>query len=79
MAEYEARFTRVTIAPVGDPIFSETATHISIEDDAGGEFVSVVQDAADGKQTIRIAADEWPIIRVAIDSVIARCRPASGK
>lgn len=43
IADYTARPTRFTIAPRGEPIFSERATTIEIDDEAGGEFIRVRQ------------------------------------
>lgn len=68
------RYTQITVAPEGEPIFSEAATHITIEDVAG-EFVKVKQICDHSENgTIAINPEEWPAIRDAIDSMIAECR-----
>lgn len=77
MIEYETRTTRLTIAPVGEPIFSERATDVSIEDEAGGEFVTIQQksltvDRLD--QKISIDPAEWPTLKEAIERLLADCR-----
>lgn len=65
----------MAVAPEGEPIFSEMATHISIEDEASGEFVKVwqISDHAE-KGAIAINPDEWPSLCDAIDTMIAACR-----
>ena len=69
------RYTQISVAPEGDPIFSEMATHISIEDEACGEYVRVVQygDKAE-KGEININPEEWPAIRDAINTMVVSCR-----
>lgn len=70
--KYETRTTRITVAPEGEPTFSEMATHIEIDDEAAGEFVSVTQPGGAGG--IKICPQEWPAIREAIDKMIGECR-----
>jgi len=68
--EYEAIYTRITVKPVKDPIFSERLTHIEIEDEAAGCFVEIRQ-AVDGP--IQIDDCDWPLIRDAVDTMMAEC------
>jgi hypothetical protein len=69
--EYETRVTRLTVNVVGDPIFSEQATHIELIDNAAGEHVRVTQDTDDAKAgRIHIAAEEWPHIKAAIEQLL---------
>lgn len=72
----EARTTRITIAPPGEPLFSERATVVEIQDEAGGEFVVISQDMPSHGWTGKLAFEpnEWPVIRDAIDRMIADCR-----
>ena len=73
--KYEKRVTKLTVLPEGERIFSEAATDVVIQDEASGEFVEVIQsddNAAMG--TIKIMREEWPILREAIDEMIAECR-----
>ena len=71
--EYEERMTRLVIAPKGEPIFSEQATTVEIDDESGGEFVVISQHLGDyGK--IAIDPTEWPAIRAAVDKMIGLCR-----
>lgn len=69
------RLTQLTVLPEGEPIFSEMATHISIEDEACGEYVRVTQygDKAE-KGELCISPEEWPTLRDAIDDMIFECR-----
>ena len=72
---YETRITRLTVLPKGDPLFSEKATHIQIEDESAGEFISIEQtyeSATPGK--IVINPDEWPEIRDAVQKLLDDCR-----
>ena len=69
------RITQITLVPEGEPIFSENAFVIEINDDAGGEFLSVKsheEQCRDGE--IRINPSEWPALRDAIDRMIKECR-----
>jgi hypothetical protein len=69
--KYETRPSQWIVAPEGDPMFSERATRITIEDEAAGEFIQVEQEEI-GK--IQINLDEWPILRAVIDHAIEQCR-----
>ena len=69
------RLTQLTVLPEGEPIFSEMATQITIEDEATGEYVKVWQIRAHAeKGIIEISPEEWPILRDAIDDMIFECR-----
>ena len=69
---------KTCLVPEGEPIFSEMATTVEIVDEAGGEFLEVRQQC--GKMTkadlmISINPEEWPMLRAAIDVMVAKCRP----
>ena len=72
--EYETRVTSWTVAPKGDPTFSEMATVVSIDDEAAGEFVTVSQQGRVDLGKIAIDPGEWPALRAAIDEAISECR-----
>lgn len=75
MTEYETRTTRVTVAPKGEPIFSERSTHVFIEDLAGGEFVRVEQMHGEGRaDSISIDPEEWAMLLLAINNMVKECR-----
>lgn len=65
------RITQITLLPENEPIFSETAFIIQIEDEAGGEFVSVrSNDQSCQRGQIRIDSSEWEVLKSAIDRMI---------
>lgn len=71
--EYITRTTRLSVMPKGAPIFSERCTHVSIVDEAAGEFLEIEQQSGcpDVKaQTITIEASEWPELKGAIDNLL---------
>ena len=68
---YESRETSWVVLPANADIFSELATVIKIEDECGGEFVTVEQDT---RGLIAIDPDEWPALRSVINKAIAKCR-----
>ena len=67
---YQTRVTQMTILPEGEPVYSEGATRIAIDDEGGGEFVVVSQD----KGSILIDPEEWRPLRDAIDKMLSECR-----
>lgn len=73
MEEYETRVTQLTVVPDGEPIFSEMAYVVEIEDEAGGEYVTV-ESQADAYGKIAIAPQEWPALRAAIEKMLMSCR-----
>ena len=64
------RYTMLSLVPEGENLFHELASHISIADEAGGEFVIVRQE--DGH--LKIDPEEWPQLREAIDVMIRDCK-----
>lgn len=75
---YETRVTAMVVAPKGEPIYSEQATTVQIDDEAAGEFVVVSQEGgrAPEKGKISINPEEWPALRKAIDRLVKECRDA---
>lgn len=71
----KARVTRIVLVPDGEPLFSETATTVEIEDEAGGEFVEVSQHGFTDAGKIQINPEEWPALRAAINRMVRECRP----
>ena len=71
------RTTRIVVLPPGEPLFSELATEIEIQDEAGGEFVVIRQcrDTADKAGEIKVDPEEWPELRAAVDRMVAQCQP----
>jgi len=68
MKKLHQRITQITILPEGEPIFSEMATVLTIEDEAAGEYVTITQPH-DGN--IRIERREWQSVCEAIDTLMA--------
>ena len=74
MNEYETLISAVTVLPKGEPMYSEMATTIRLEDEAGGLFVVVEQDGGHvDKKGVAIDQAEWPQIRKAIDTLMEVC------
>ena len=67
---YKTRITQITIVPEGEPIYSEGATRIEIDDEGAGEFVVVSQD----KGKILIDPEEWRPLCEAINKMISECK-----
>jgi len=74
MKKPETRVTRIVVAPPNEPTFSEMATTVEIEDEAGGEFVEVSQHGAPELGKIQISPEEWPALRAAINRLVRACR-----
>lgn len=70
----ETRITSLIVLPEGEPIFSERATIVRIEDEAGGEYIVVSQDSIPGRGNVAINPEEWPDIRDAIERMMKECR-----
>lgn len=66
------RTTQVMITPPGEPIFSERAYTISIDDHGAGEFVTVCARTAPSGE-VAIDKTEWPALRDAIDFMVEEC------
>ena len=71
----ETRITSLIVLPEGEPIFSERATIVRIDDEAGGEYIVVSQDSIPGRGNVAINPEEWPDIRDAIERMMKECRP----
>lgn len=68
MSKLQTRVTRIHLTP--DSIFHERAFSIEIDDEGGGEFLAIRNDS----QQLDIDADEWPVLRDAIDSMFKNVR-----
>ena len=72
MADYHAIPARVIVKPRNEPIFSEMATIVEVTDEAAGPFVTVRQPGGHIQaRGIDIEGPEWPLIRQAIDDMLA--------
>lgn len=71
MKEFITRTKTLIVLQKGNPIFSEGATEISIEDEAAGEFLEIHQYQDDERvNRIAINPEEWPHIRRAVDYLV---------
>lgn len=68
------RITRISVLPDNCSIFEDQATHIEVDDEGGGEFVSVMQPHMRTCEAFQISPKEWPAIRSAINKLIKECK-----
>ena len=68
--QYEIITKSFMTKPPDEPIYSEMATEITLEDEAAGLFVSIIQCHGDGEQKVSICKEEWPLIRQAVDDLM---------
>lgn len=76
MSRYKIRTARLSIVKDDGDLFSETTTHVEIDDEAAGEFVKITQQFDGGtNQVTVIEPAEWPALRDAIEQMIKECKP----
>jgi len=78
MKPYISRITQMTIAPEGEPIFSEMATDICIDDEAAGEYI-ILKQITRNDGTIAIYPEEWDVIKATIDQMFAEIKAHESK
>lgn len=69
--KYISRIKSIIIAPVGEPIFSERATEVSIEDEAAGEFIKIRQYHEDKTEYPYVSFNDMEELNVVIEA--AQC------
>ena len=74
MTEYVTRTKTLIVLPDGEPIFSERATEIYIEDDAGGEYVVIDQSGNERENGVAVWRSDWPAIRDAVEKLLGECQ-----
>ena len=75
--KYTSRITQMTVLPVGEPLFSETATVISIEDEAAGEYIKITQQTdatSENNQTVAFDAEDWEEVKDAVAQMFGEIR-----
>jgi len=75
--KYTSRITQMTVLPVGEPIFSERATVITIEDEAAGEYLRITQqtDATfESNQTVSFDQEEWEEVADVVNQMFGEIR-----
>lgn len=73
---YITKTTRLTVLPKGQPVYSEQANTVSIDDESAGEFVVLEQHGHEDLGKALINPDEWPVLRDAVARMISECRQA---
>lgn len=74
MTEYETRVISLVVKPVKEPNFSELATTISIDSEGSGEFITIKQQGRNDENVVGIDPCEWPLIKEAVERLLADCR-----
>jgi len=75
--KYTSRITQMTVLPAGEPIFSEKATVITIEDEAAGEYIKITQqtDATfESNQTVAFDQEEWEEVTDVVNQMFGEIR-----
>ncbi len=77
---YDTFVKALIVVPAGEPIYSEQATTVSIDDEAVGPFV-VVEQSGNSEKVDRISIDptEWPALKAAIETLMAVCHEIGKK
>lgn len=70
MTKYHEVTTAVVVKPEDQDLFGDFSTTVKIDDEGGGAFIVVEQQALNQSGEIRINPDEWPAIRSAIDRMV---------
>ena len=71
---YAVRVTRLSVMPPKEPLFSEQCTHISIVDEAAGEYLEIEQQSGSENvkpQAIMVTPEEWPALKQAVETLLA--------
>ena len=71
--EYETHISSMIVKPKSEPIFSEKATTIRIEDEAAGCYVVIEQQGEEVTGKIRVDRVEWGLIRDAVGKLFIVC------
>ena len=73
MADYTCHQLALIVRPKGEPIHSERATEIKVDDEGAGAYVVVDQHGRADVGRICIDVEEWPALRDAINQQIELC------
>lgn len=72
---YHTQTHALIVKPVNEPIYSEMATIVRIDDEAAGPYVVVEQHGRTDLGKIAITSEEWPAIQEAISRLMLLCQP----
>lgn len=68
---YVTTVTEIAIHPIGvNPVYGEGVTRVRLEDEAGGIFLSIVQDNDSGSHRITIDPEELPVLTQAVSTLM---------
>lgn len=73
---YETQTHALIVKPRNEPIYSEMATIVRIDDESAGPYVVIEQHGRNDIGKIALTNEEWPHIREAIDRLMRLCQPA---
>lgn len=76
---YEIQTHALIVKPASEPIYSEMATIIRLDDESDGPYVVVEQHGREDVGKVALTHEEWPAIRDAIDRMMALCQPETPK
>ena len=79
MTTYELMASAFTVVPKGEPMFSEQATTVRLEDEGAGLFVVVEQTGRTDIGKVSFCTEEWPTIKEAIEALLVRCLEQNAK
>jgi len=77
MSQLITRTLKIAILPKGEPVFSEKATIIEIDDLSAGEYLTITQQYESNRVApgqLSIDPTEWTIIRDGIEMMIEEIR-----
>lgn len=75
MSGIETRRLKVGLMTKGQAIFNEGVITIEIDDESAGEFIVIRQVNHEGpEEKLSIDPRQWPVLRTAINKMIAECR-----
>jgi hypothetical protein len=73
MNKYEKVVLTYIVKPVGESIYSELATEITIDDEGSGPYVKISQSPEIvNNAVVLITKEEWPLIAQAVDQLIEK-------
>jgi len=72
--KYETRIISMMLAPEGESVFCESGIIVGIDDDSGGEYLTISQEGYAGTNKIKIDKIEWPYLRALVNKMFKECR-----
>lgn len=72
MSDYHSFIMSKIVLPKGEPLFSELAFIVSMEDEGAGSYVSILQQT-DKMPKIMVEIKEWEALKAVVDEMISSC------